>query len=514
MDSHAENTRRIAKNTLMLYVRMLFGMLVSLYTSRVVLNTLGVEDYGIYNVVGGVIGLLGFLTGSLGAASSRYLTFDLGKGDLDVLKNTFGNVLGIYLLLALVILILGETIGLWFMSTQLQIPVERQYAALWVYHFSVFSTVLGILNTPYVSTIIAHERMTAFAYISIADIILKLVIVYFLVVIPYDKLITYVLLLFLIQLFDFLAYSYYATRHFEEARSKMRYDKKLFKEIMLYSGWVLNGNLAVMGYTQGLNILLNMFFGPLVNAARGIAVQVQSVCMNFCSNFQTAINPQLTKNYAIGDFDYMHSLLIRVSKFSFFILFVVALPLLFESFFVLELWLGKVPDYTVPFLRIMLGISLLGTLSNPIIISIHATGILKKFQLVEGSMLLLIVPIAYVLLKFFNTPPISVFLIHFVVELCTQYVRLKIVLPMIHMEFRNYVQAVILPILRVVILSPIIPCIFYYTIEMSILRFFMVCIACLLSCLFCIFKLGCSQEERLFLARKAILCLQQIKGQF
>lgn len=511
MDSHAENTRRIAKNTLMLYVRMLFGMLVSLYTSRVVLNTLGVEDYGIYNVVGGVIGLLGFLTGSLGAASSRYLTFDLGKGDLDVLKNTFGNVLGIYLLLTLVILILGETIGLWFMSTQLQIPVERQYAALWVYHFSVFSTVLGILNTPYVSTIIAHERMTAFAYISIADIILKLVIVYFLVVIPYDKLITYVLLLFLIQLFDFLAYSYYATRHFEEARSKMRYDKKLFKEIMLYSGWVLNGNLAFIGYTQGLNVLLNMFFGPLVNAARGVAVQVQSVCANFCGTFQTAMNPQLTKSFAMRDFSYMHSLLIRGSKFSFFIMLFIILPLMLETFTILKLWLGIVPDYTIGFLQIMLCISLLGTLSNPIIISVHATGILKRFQLIEGTMLILIVPISYVSLKYFHTSPISVFIIHFVIELCTQYVRLRIVLPMIYMGLKRYFQEVICPILKVVILSPIIPYLFHCLMEENLSRTFVVCLACVFSCAFCVYKLGCSCDEQKFILEKLAIYVRKYK---
>ena len=502
MGAHAENTRRIAKNTLLLYARMLFSMLVSLYTSRVVLNTLGVEDYGIYNVVGGVIGLLSFLTSSLGGASSRFLTFCIGKGDMEALRRTFSNILSIYVLLASVILILGETVGLWFMSTRLQIPAERQYAALWVYQFSVFSTVLGILCAPYVSTIVAHERMTAFAYISIVDVVLKLVIVYCLTVIPYDKLIVYALLLLATQLFDCVAYLIYSTHHFAETRTRTGYDRGIFKEILGYSGWVLNGNLAVMGYTQGLNVLLNIFFGPIVNTARGIAVQVQSVCMNFCANFQTALNPQLTKSYARDDLSYMHSLLIGGSKFSFFVLFIVILPLMFETVTVLKLWLGVIPEHTVTFIRIMLCISLIKTLSNPILISVHATGRIRRFQLIEGSMLLGIVPVSYILLKFFHTPPASVFLVHLVIETCTQYVRLRIVLPMIGMEPKRYYKEVIAPIARVAILAPIIPGLLYCVMDTNILRLLAVCVTGLSSCLIFIYKAGCTQEERAFATAK------------
>ena len=296
----SDNNKRIAKNTLLLYVRMLFMMGVNLYTSRVVLNALGVVDFGINNVVGGVIAMLGFLTGSLSSASSRYITYDLGKGNIMMMKKTFGNILSIHFILAGVVLVVGETLGLWFVTTQLQIPEGRETAAFWVYQFSVLSSILGVISVPYNAAIIAHEEMSAFAYISIVDAVFKLLVAFFIVISPYDKLIVYALLIFLIMLFDF------------------SYDKKMFKEIFAFAAWTMNGNLAIIGFTQGINILLNIFFGPAVNAARGVAVQVQGVCQQFCGNFQMALNPQLTKCYAQGELEYMHKLLCKSSKFSFY----------------------------------------------------------------------------------------------------------------------------------------------------------------------------------------------------
>ena len=276
----------------------------------------------------------------------------------------------------------------------------------------------------------------------------------------------------------------------------------MFKEILSYSGWILNGNLAVMGFTQGLNVLLNLFFGPVVNAARGIAVQVQTACIGFCGSFQTALGPQLTKSYARGELDYMHNLVVKGSKFSFYILFFIVLPLMFEAPVVLKLWLGTVPNYTVNFLRLILCVSLLGTLSNPIIVSVHATGNLKRFQLIEGSMLLLIVPIAYVALKYFYLPPESVFVVHFCMQLATQYVRLRIVLPLIKMDLKDYCNQVIAPLLKVLFLSPILPCIVYFLIEKDVLRFFAVCITCVVSCSFFIYMLGCTKSEKNFVLMK------------
>lgn len=512
MTDTSQNNKRIAKNTLLLYVRMLFMLVINLYTSRVILNTLGVVDYGINNVVGGVIAMLGFLTGSLGSASSRYITYDLGKGDMTAMKKTFGNILTIHFILAAIVFIIGETLGLWFMSTQLQIPTERETAAMWVYQFSIFSSILAVISVPYNATIIAHEKMSAFAYISIIDAVLKLLIVYLLVVIPYDKLIIYAILFFCIQVFDRIVYGIYCTKHFEETHTKLRYDGKLFREIFAFAGWTMNGNLAYIGYTQGLNILLNIFFGPAVNAARGIAVQVQSVCRQFCTNFQMALNPQLTKSYAQNNLDEMHRLLIKSSKFSFYILFFIVLPLMFEAQFVLKLWLGIVPEHTVTFLRLILIIALLFTLTNPIIVSVHATGRLKKFQIIEGTMLLTIVPIAYILLKYFHIRPEYVFVVHIIVELCTQYARLRIVLPMIDMKLGDYVKSVIQPILLVVFLSPWLPYIANATVYGQWISFFVVCIVCVLCVSGCVYFIGCTISERMFIKEKLSGILTKIKN--
>lgn len=502
MTDTAQNNKRIAKNTLLLYARMLFLMIISLYTSRVVLNTLGVEDYGINNVVSGFISMLGFLSGSLGAASSRFITYDLGIGDMSIMKRTFGNIVTIHLLLAVIILIIGETIGLWFVLNKLQIPENRMTAALWVYQFSIFSFMLSIVSVPYNATIIAHERMKAFAYISIVDAILKLLIVYLLVIIPYDKLIIYAILFFCIQVFDRVVYGVYCYRHFEETKTKLAFNKKQFKEIFSFAVWTMNGNLSVIGYTQGINVLLNMFFGPVVNAARGVAVQVQSVVQNFCNNFQMALNPQLTKSYAQNDLDHMQQLLKVSSKFSFFLLYIISLPLMLEAPLVLKWWLGIVPEHTVNFLRLILCSSMLISLSNPLVVSVHATGRIKRFQSIEGTMLLCIVPIAYILLKFCGIRPEYVFCVHIVVEILTQYARVKIVLPMISMTAVSYSREVVIPILKVIIITPILPLIAFYYLNQSVGTFLIICLISVLSVLSGVYMLGCNESEKVFVRNK------------
>lgn len=511
MSQTTENNKRIAKNTLLLYVRMLFTMAIGLYTGRVVLNTLGVTDYGIYNVVGGVIAMLGFLTGSMSAASSRFITYDLGKGDMAVMKKTFGNILSIHFILAGIILFFGETIDLWFVLNKLQIPADRMTAALWVYQFSVFTSILSVISVPYNAAIIAHERMKAFAYIGIIDAVLKLLIVYMLLVIPFDKLKVYALLFFCIQVFDRIVYGVYCTRHFMETKAKPTFDGKLFKEIFSFAAWTMNGNLAVIGYTQGINILLNMFFGPAVNAARGVAVQVQGVVQNFCNNFQMALNPQLTKSYAQNDLQHMHQLLKVSSKFSFFMLFFISLPLMFEAPLVLKWWLGIVPEHTVNFLRLILCSSMLFTLSNPLVVSIHATGRIKRFQAIEGTMLLCIVPIAYLLLKLFGIPPEYVFCVHIVVDACTQYARMRIVLPMIGMRVVEYVKEVVVPLVKVVVLAPILPLLVYHFTEQSVATFFLVCVVSVLSVSACVYFIGCTKREQEFANKKISSIILKIK---
>lgn len=500
--------KRIAKNSFLLYIRSIFVLLINLYTSRVVLNTLGVVDYGIYNVVGGVIIMLGFLTNSFSGASSRYITYGLGTGDIGQLKKTFGNILSIHLIAAIVIFVIAETVGWWLVSTKLQIPDNRQYAAFWVYQYSILASAVSLIRVPYYATVIAHERMSAFAYISIMEAVLKLAIVYLLLILPYDRLATYAFLILSLQLLELLIYGLYSIRNFEETKSYMAYDKIIFKDIFAFAGWTLSGNIAAMGFTQGLNILLNIFFGPVVNAARGIAVQVQTACQQFCSNFQMALNPQLTKSYAQGDLEYAHKLLIKSSKFSFYILFIIVLPIIIESSTILKLWLGTPPEPAVTFVRLMLIVALLFTLSNPIIILVQATGTIKKFQLIEAGILLMIVPIAYILLRIFHLPPATVFIVQIVMESCALYARLRIGLPMINMPFHTYIHLVAKPLIKVIILTVIPAVVIYCWLPQNLFSFFFICILCVALSILNMYWIGSSNDERVFLKNTLINILK------
>ena len=313
--SNSENNKRIAKNTLMLYIRMLFTMGVSLFTSRVILQALGVEDYGVYSVVGGIITMFSFINGGMVSATQRYLTFEIGKGNLLQLKKVFSTSLQIHALIALIVVILGETVGLWFLYEKMVIPADRMTAAFWVYQCSIVASVVSIMSVPYNADIIAHEKMSAFAYISILDVVLKLAIVYILYISRWDKLITYAVLILSIQVAIRYVYTRYCNKHFEETHYHHQLDKSLFKEMFAFAGWSFWGNLAHVLYTQGINMMLNIFFGPVVNAARGIAVQVQTAVQGFVGNFQMALNPQITKNYATGNLAQMHSLMFRSARF-------------------------------------------------------------------------------------------------------------------------------------------------------------------------------------------------------
>lgn len=441
------NSRRIAQNTIMLYIRMLLIMVVTLYTSRVILHTLGIEDYGIYNVVGGVIAMLGFLKGSLGGTGSRFIIFALGEGNKHQLRLVFTAVFFSHIILAGIIIVLGETIGLWFIHNKLVIPVERFEAALWVYHCAIMTTVITIIGMPYTSLIIAYERMNIFTYLSLIEVFLKLAIVWGIVYISYDKLIVYSILYLLVQLIIQLGYGCYCTIKLRESRLCLILDRHLLKEIIIYTSWTINGDVAIMGYTQGINLLLNLFFGPIANAARGIAVQIQAAVISFVQNFQVAIKPQIIKSYAISDFRYMHALVIAASKYGFFLMLIITIPLFLCIHSVLRFWLGIVPDYTVSFVRIMLLAGLLTPLSRTLIDAIHATGDIKKFQIYEGFLLLMVVPIAYILLKIYHISPNGVILVYFLVELATQCIRIWIILPKISLSYSIYLVKVILPIL-------------------------------------------------------------------
>lgn len=451
-ESESEN-KRLAKNSLVLYIRMLVTMVIQLYTSRLVLQALGVEDYGIYNVVGGVVLLLNSINASLSNANARFIAVEIGRGNPDSMKRLFSCIMSIHYLFALLILIIAETLGLWFVMNKLVIPETRMTAAFWVYQSAVLSSIITIISSPYNGLIIAHEKMTAFAVISIFDSVAKLLIALSLFVSPFDRLIVYAILIVLIQLVERIIYAVYCKKKFQESKYKFIWDKGISKDVLSFAGWTLTGNVAVMGITQGLNILLNIFFGAVVNAARGIAVQVQGACRMFVSGFQTALNPQIIKTFSQNDFDRMHMLVNMSSRFSYYLTLLIALPICLNTQYILSLWLVKVPEYTAGFVQIMMAVSLISTLQNPTMTALHATGDIKTVQIVESLLLISVIPIAYIFLKWAHISPIMVFVIYLIIEFITQLVRVYMIYPKVYIRRRLYISKIILPITIVTILS-------------------------------------------------------------
>ena len=507
MSDTSSANKRIAKNTLVLYVRMLFTMGISLFTSRVVLQTLGVEDYGISSVVGGVISMFTFINAAMVSSTQRYLNFELVRGDANQLRSVFSTSLQIHALIALAIIVLSETVGLWFLNEKLVIPEARMNAAMWVYQCSILSCAVSIMSTPYNAVIVAHEKMSAFAYISILDVSLKLLVVYLLVVLPFDKLIILSILNLLVQLFIRYIYTLYCHRHFPESYFQFRFNKTLFKEMFGFAGWSFWGNLAAILYTQGLNMMLNIFFGPIVNAARGIAVQVQSAVQQFVGGFQTALNPQITKNYASNNLPQMHSLMFRSARFSFLLLFFLSLPVLMETNFILTLWLKTVPDDAVIFTQIMICISLIYTTANPCVIANQATGKVKIYQMVVGGILLLILPISYIVLKL-GAPAYSVFIVHFCIESVAQFSRMYMLRKLIHLPLWQYMKNIYIPIVSTVAIAIILPLVVRLQVSEGWLRFLAVGFTCVLSVGASSYFIGFTKQERVFFLDKSLRLLR------
>lgn len=453
MSNHASNNNtRIAKNTLLLYFRMILLMAISLYTSRVVLSTLGIEDYGIYNVVGGFVGMFAFLNGAMSGCTLRFITIALGKGDVENLKKVFSTCVITHGMIALLVLIFAETVGLWFVLKELVIPAGRMAAAMIVYQCSVACAMVMIMSFPYNADIIAHERMSAFAYISIIEAIANLGIVCILHFALMDKLALYSILLLCVKVFVIFTYRIYCRRHFIESKFQWLFDQSLLKEMSAFTGWNLWGGIAGTMMGQGINILLNIFFGPAINAARGMAVHVQSAVQLFATNFQTALNPQMMKTYATGDLNSMHTLVFRSAKFTFMLLLCIILPLMLQIDLVLELWLKEVPTYTNIFVCLMLCISVVDAVSNPFMTASAATGKVKIYQSVVGGILLTIVPIAYLALRL-GAEPYSVFIVHLCIALVAFTARLLIIRTLINLSIREYVAKVIMPCIYVAITS-------------------------------------------------------------
>ena len=491
----SDNNKRIAKNTALLYFRMLFLMFIGLFTSRINLQALGIDNFGIYNVVGGVVAMFSILTGSLGVAISRDITFELGKGNTEKLNKVFSSAVTIQILMSVVIVVLAEIVGVWFLNNKMVIPEERLYAANWVLQFSIISFVLSLVSVPYNACIIAHEKMSAFAYITIYEAIMKLVVAYTVFITPFDKLITYSALLLFISLTMRLIYGIYCAKHFEECHYQFAFDKKMLKHMGGFAGWTMIGNLAWVGYSQGINILLNLFFGPSVNAARGVAMQVNEKVSSFCTNFQMALNPQITKSYASNDLDRMHTLIYASSKYSFFMLLLLSLPIMIEAPSILHYWLGEYPDHSVWFVRLIFMILMVDATANPLTVGAQAKKKKKKYQIIVGSIQLLIVPISYIVLKL-GYQPEAVFVVHFIIIIIAQYIRVMMLRDMINLPFGEYVKKVVFRIVAVVCASIIIPIVLHIYLPANFGSMLLTCLASCLSVLIGVYALGLTPEEK------------------
>lgn len=465
MYDQSSNNKRIAKNTLLLYFRMFIMTVVGLYTSRVVLQTLGVSDYGIYNVVGGIISMMTFLNSAMVAASQRFLSYELGRDDYNRLSRVFCTSINIHATICIIALILAETVGLWFVNVKLNIPEGRMTAANWVYQASIITFIINVMSVPYNSAIVAHEKMSAFAYISILDVTLKLLIVYLLLVFSFDKLIVYSILMVCVVTIIRLCYTIYCERHFAECKYSFILDKPLFREMFSFAGWSILGNLGFSFKDQLSNIILNLFFGTTVNAARGIGIQVVSHVKTFAHSFTMALNPQITKQYAAGNLEASRKLVYAGSRYSFYLLTLISLPILINIDYILRLWLGIVPEYTNQFVIYSILISLLYALSECVTKAIQATGRIKWFQIGISVILLSELPIAWVLMEF-GYPPYAVMwpsLLTYTVAIFFRFWLVRRYVEGYH--FSEYFMQVVLRSLLVFVFSYV--CSYYASIHLS-----------------------------------------------
>ena len=486
---------RIAKNTLMLYFRQILIMLVSLYTVRVVLSVLGAEDYGIYNVVAGVVTMFGFLSGAMATASQRYFSFDLGKGDTERLKITFSVTFQIYVLLALIIVFLAETLGLWFVNNKLVIPVERMKAANWIFQAAVVSFLFTLITTPYMASIIAHENMNVYAYVSIVEAGLKLGIVFLLRVLPYDKLIVYGILLATVALINTSIYRLYCRSHYAECKARFVKDGALFKEIVGYSGWNLFGSVASVVRNQGMTILLNLFFGPIVNAARAVAAQVNAAILSFAQNFSTALRPQIIKSYAAGEKNIMLRMVMYGTKIVFFLMLLICVPLYFEVPYLINLWLKNVPEHTVAFVRLVIIDVLIDSISYPIMAIVQATGKIKLYQALVGGILILNLPVSYLFLKLGFTAEI-VFIVAIVLSVVALFLRILISQKLIDFNLILPFSKLLLLFAGMTVVASCVPALLINRFDSGFLWFILFVLISVAWCAMTEFLIGLNREEK------------------
>lgn len=491
------NNKRIVKNTAFLYVRMLLLLFISFFSSRVILQSLGVMDYGIYNVVGGVVTMLSFFNTALSGATSRFLTFELGTGNIDKLKRTFQTSLFIHILLVIIIVVLLETVGLWFVCNKLVLPDERLNVAIIVYQISVFTLVLGIMQVPFSASITSHEKMNAFAYIGIYDAVMKLLIAYLLFIATTDKLVLYALLIALSSLSVSVIYAYYCVKNFPECRLQIKYNKAIFKPMVSYSSWDLIGSMSVIVRGQGTNILQNTFFGPIVNASTGVANTVLNAIMGFTDNFLVAVRPQIVKQYAMGNYDMFESLTVNTARYSYLLLLFTSIPLMFEAEFAMNIWLSEVPQFAVLFCQLSIVNNWVSIMFRPTITAVGATGKIKRLSIYNGLTYMLVIPIAYVMLCM-GTGPATPFVLNIILLAIGHSVfsmtTLKKYAPFFNIK-RFYIQVCLYGAFLTLLIS-LVPGIIHYLMPYGICRFFAVCISSIIWGFIIVYYVGINNEER------------------
>lgn len=476
-------------------------MLVSLYTSRTILIALGVEDYGIYNVVGGIVTMFQMFSGSLTAAITRFITYELGTNNSNKLKSVFSASVTIQILLSGFIILFAETIGLWFLNEKMTIPTDRVFATHWVYQFSVITFTINLISVPYNAAIIAHEKMAAFAYIGIIDAIGRLIIAFMVMYSPFDCLIYYGFLMCILAVSIRFLYTKYCKKNFEECEYHFIWNKYLLKEIFTFAGWNFIGSTSAILREHGGNILINMFFGPTVNAAKGISAQVNSAVSAFTNNFMTAVQPQITKSYASGNSTYMLSLLFQSIRYSFYLLLILTLPIFLRTNYILNIWLKEVPDYTDIFIQLTLVFTLCEAMSHPLVTAMLATGKIRNYQIIVGGIQMMNLPISYILLKLkFDAP--CVLITSIIISQCCLVARLIMLRPLIGLNILFFIKDVYLNMIVVGGVSLMFPLWINTYLSQNTMGFFTVSLISFLSTMTTIFILGCNTKERLFIISK------------
>ena len=491
------DNKRIAKNTIFLYFRSFLMMAIGIYSSRVILQALGVDDYGLYGAIGSIVAMFTIINGVLSVGTSRFLTFELGRNDFEKLRKTFSASLVMHTAMALILFVLLETIGLWFVNSRMNIPAGREFAANVVYQLSIISCMLSLTQVPYTACIIAHEKMDVYAYVGIVEVTFKLFLVILLLYVPFaDNLIAYAIILAIWSIGLQIWYRYYCYRRFSESHLMIVKDKTIYKSMLSYSLWDFVGQFCGTGNSQGLNILINMFFGVTVNAARTIAFQVENAITQFSNNFMTSVNPQIVKNYACGNMDRFFQLIYEAGRYSYYLLFMVSLPIFLEADYILQLWLVEVPEYTSLFLRFIIAITLVRVIARPLINGVHATGNVKVLNLTSGVYSAgTFLPAVYVFFKL-GFPVWWCFIIQsFNASICTM-LEIRALYKQVPFDVKDYLKKVYVWPISVSLIACVPSSLIVYNVESSFVRLCITIIIGIVSTLFCVYYLGIDKKTR------------------